>query len=229
MLEAYLSGDPYLAFAKQARALPADAIKKGNEHVRNLFKQCALGVQYGISARALSARLDQPEIVTRGLLRLHYETYRTMWKWSDAIVDFAFLNNRLRTNYGWAVHITSKTNPRSVMNFPMQAHGAEMLRIACCLGIERGVEICAPVHDAVLICAPIARLESDIATMRQAMAEASRLVLCGFELRTAVEPEPIHYPHRYMDDRGRTMWARVMKLVADLQQKEADHGKEDAA
>jgi DNA polymerase-1 len=36
----------------------------------------------------------------------------------------------------------------------MQANGAEMLRMACCLGTEQGIEICAPVHDAVLICAP---------------------------------------------------------------------------
>jgi len=49
-----------------------------------------------------------------------------------------------------------------------------MLRLACCLGVERGVEICAPVHDAVLICAPIERLDFDISTMRGAMAEASR-------------------------------------------------------
>ena len=70
-------------------------------------------------------------------------------------------------------------NPRSLRNFPMQANGAEMLRLACCLGIERGVEICAPVHDAVLIKAPLDRLDHDIAVMREAMAEASRAVLGG--------------------------------------------------
>ena len=57
----------------------------------------------------------------------------------------------------------------------------------CCaspaaLATERGVEVCAPVHDAVLICAPLDRLEADIAATRAAMAEASRFVLAGFEL-----------------------------------------------
>lgn len=51
----------------------------------------------------------------------------------------------------------------------MQANGAEMLRLACCFGTERGIEICAPVHDAVLICAPLDCVESDIAMMRAAM------------------------------------------------------------
>ena len=36
----------------------------------------------------------------------------------------------------------------------MQANGAEMLRLACCFATERGVRVCAPVHDAILIEAP---------------------------------------------------------------------------
>jgi hypothetical protein len=93
----------------------------------------------------------------------------------------------------------------------MQANGAEMLRIACCLASERGIEVCAPVHDAVLICAPLDRLEEDIARMRAAMAEASRAVLGGFELRTEVKV--FCYPDRYMDKRGRIMWDRVCGLL----------------
>ena len=34
---------------------------------------------------------------------------------------------------------------RSMMNFPMQANGAEMMRLAACLATERGIEVCAPV------------------------------------------------------------------------------------
>jgi len=93
----------------------------------------------------------------------------------------------------------------------MQANGAEMLRIACCLATEREIEVCAPVHDAVLICAPLDRLEADIAAMRAAMAGASRLVLAGFELATDVKV--IRWPDRYADPRGTEMWDRVCNLV----------------
>ena len=117
----------------------------------------------------------------------------------------------LRTVFGWPVHIGPNPNPRSFRNFPMQANGAEMLRIACCLGTERGIEICGPAHDAVLICAPIERFEHDTAVMRDAMAEASRAVLDGFELRT--DAHPVKYPHRYADARGAEMWSTVMKLL----------------
>jgi DNA polymerase I len=93
----------------------------------------------------------------------------------------------------------------------MQANGAEMMRLAACLATERGIEVCAPVHDAFLICVPFERLDQDIAVMRAAMAEASRIVLGGFELRTDVKIT--RWPGRYMDPRGVVMWERVMKLL----------------
>jgi hypothetical protein len=82
------------------------------------------------------------------------------------------------------LHIGDHINPRSLRNHPVQANGAEMMRIAACLATERGIEVCAPIHDAFLICAPLERLDADIAAMRDAMAEASRAVLNGFEIRT---------------------------------------------
>ena len=155
MQEAYLSGDCYLHFAKQAGAVPEDATKHSHGPTRELFKACILGVQYGMEAQSLAARIGRPPIVARDLLRAHRETYRTFWRWSDAALDYAMLRGSLYTVFGWHVRVGNNPNPRSLRNFPMQANGAEMLRLACCLGTERGIEICAPVHDAVLICAPL--------------------------------------------------------------------------
>jgi hypothetical protein len=211
MQAAYQSGDPYLAFAKQAGAVPSNATKATHGPTRELFKQCVLAVQYGMEADALAARIGQPPIVARSLLRTHRETYRKFWAWSDAAVDTAMLAGSLHTVFGWRVHVGENSNPRSLRNFPMQANGAEMLRLACCLATERGIEVCAPVHDAVLICAPLERLETDVATMRAVMAEASRIVLAGFELGTDVHV--IQYPDRYSDGRGRVMWDRVLSLI----------------
>jgi DNA polymerase I len=211
MQAAYLTGDPYLAFAKQAGAVPEDATKESHGPQRELFKVCALGVQYGMEAQSLALRIGQPPIVAVDLLRAHRETYRTFWRWSDAAVDYAMLNSSLHSAFGWHVHVDENSNPRSLRNFPMQANGAEMLRLACCLATEREIEVCAPVHDAVLICAPLDRLEDDVIRMRMAMAEASRIVLDGFEIGT--DAIIIHHPDRYMDKRGRVMWDRVLSLV----------------
>jgi hypothetical protein len=128
------------------------------------------------------------------------------------MLDQAMLTNTIHTVFGWPLHVPPNANDRSLRNFPMQANGAEMLRLACCLGTERGIELCAPVHDAVLITAPLDRIEADITAMQQVMAEASRVVLDGLELRSDVAVT--RYPDRYMDERGQVMWDRVMALVA---------------
>src|SRR5262245_41259331 len=214
MQAAYQSGDPYLAFAKQAGAVPADASKQTHGPIRELFKQCVLAVQYGMQAESLASRIGQPPIVARDLLQAHRETYRVFWRWSDGVVDYAMLTGSLHTVFGWHVHAYERPNPRSLRNFPMQANGAEMLRLACCLATDRGIEVCAPVHDAVLICTPLDQLENDVAVMRAAMAEASRVVLGGFELSTSVHLT--RYPDRFCDPGGRggKMWHHVMGLIA---------------
>ena len=53
MMQAYRSGDPYLAFAKQAGAVPSNATNSTHKAVRNQFKACVLAVQYGMEARLL--------------------------------------------------------------------------------------------------------------------------------------------------------------------------------
>ena len=212
MLAAYESGDPYLAFGKQIGALPADANKVSHADARQLFKTVVLGIGYGMEAEAMARRIGRSAIVARDLIRAHRETYRIFWRWSDAAVDCAMLLSKINTVFGWHLHVGEDTNPRALRNFPMQANGAEMLRIACCLATERNIEVCAPVHDAILICAPLDRLDAEVARMREAMAEASRAVLDGFEIRT--DAKIIAYPDRFMDERGRVMWDKVTGLVA---------------
>ena len=211
MLAAYASGDPYLAFAKQAGAVPPDATKQSHKRERDVFKTVLLGVGYGMEANALAGRLGILPIEARELLQKHRETYPAFWKWSQNVVDAAMIGQPVSTVFGWVLHPAADANPRSLRNYPMQANGAEMLRIACCLGTERGVRICAPVHDAILIEAAADEIEAEVERMHEYMRKASRIVLGGFELRT--EADIVRWPDRYSDPRGKVMWGRVMRLI----------------
>lgn len=211
MQEAYRSGDPYLAFAKQAGAVPADATKKTHKAEREQFKACVLAVQYGMGSEALAQRIGQPEARARQLLALHRSTYPKFWRWSDAAVDEAELNGRLWTVLGWEIRPAHPSNPRSLRNFPMQANGAEMLRLACIYLTEAGVRVCAPVHDALLIEAPLYTLNTTVAYAQDLMAKASADILDGFTLHT--DAKIVRFPDRFMDERGEVMWSRVMNLI----------------
>jgi DNA polymerase I len=215
MIAAYESGDPYLEFAKQAGAVPPEATKKTHKAEREQFKACVLAVQYGMGAESLACRIGQPVSRARELLRLHQHTYRGFWRWSDGAVDYALLHGKLWTVFGWTVRTGPHPNPRFLRNFLMQANGAEMLRLACCLAVEVGIQVCAPIHDALLIEAPLEALEETVAMIQALMAEASATVLDGFRLRS--EAELIRYPERYRDERGTVMWETVQGLLTQQQ------------
>ena len=165
---------------------------------------------------SLALRINQPVARARQLLQLHQQTYRKYWQWQERVLNHALLEKRLWTVFGWTLHVESNPNSRSLGNFPMQANGSEMLRLACIRLVEAGVRVCAPVHDAVLIEAPIEELDDRIRHTQTIMREASALILSGFELETDVKV--VRYPDRYMDERGEGMWATIMELMARFEQ-----------
>lgn len=211
LMDAYESGDPYLGFAIQSGLAPQGATKLSHASVRQLCKAVVLGVQYGMSERGLSLRLGISLVEARSLLDRHRRTYPRFWEWSDAAIDHAVLCRVLPTTFGWPIHIDQTLHPRSLRNFPMQANGAEMLRLACCFGAEEGLTLCAPIHDAILLEAPLDKLEDHAIQLRNCMRTASSTVLDGFPLDTDVEF--IRAPDRYMDERGIQMWNRVIGML----------------
>jgi hypothetical protein len=215
MMDAYWSGDPYLMFAKQAKAVPNDATKESHGCERELFKICALAVQYGMGEASLADRLNEPVCVARELLRLHQTTYPAYWAWAQSAVDHAMLHGWLWTTFGWRIHVGNRPNVRSLANFSCQANGAEMLRIACCLATERGIAVCCPIHDALLVEASKDEIENVAVSTQAAMAEASRVVLGGFELRS--DAKIVRWPDRYMDPRGERMWSVVTGILDELE------------
>jgi DNA polymerase I len=98
-------------------------------------------------------------------------------------------------------------------NFPVQAAGAEILRLAACLITEAGVQICATLHDAVLIESTAQKLENDVELAQRLMSEASRVVLFDFELQTNVSVA--RFPGRLFGSGGSDAWDKMMTLVHD--------------
>jgi DNA polymerase-1 len=163
------------------------------------------------SRDSLAVRTGLSVIDAQDLLRRLAQTVPTFTAWAEHVVDVGQLTGYLSTVFGWTMR--SENTPRSttLRNFPMQANGAEMLRMASCLATERGIQVCAPVHDVLLVEGDASSIENVVARTRAAMAEASRIVLDGLEVDT--DAEIIRWPDRYADDRARVMWVRVSELL----------------
>ena len=167
-----------------------------------------------MKAEGLAARTGIHVVEAREILLRHKETYRTFWRWAEQNINAALMGVRLLTRFGWPIRLGfgSEPNPRSLLNWPMQANGAEMMRLACMMATEAGLMICAPIHDALLLEAPIDKLEDQVTKLRAIMQEASALVLCEGRV-CGVDVATVTYPDRYSDKRGKVMWDRVMALV----------------
>lgn len=229
MRDAYLSGDPYLSFAKLARAVPEDATKQSHPAQRDLFKATVLGVQYGIGEKRLAENLGVSESHAKELLQHHRRVFSQFWAWSDAAEIRGMLGLPLKTIFGWQTTGNRKAgtantmrvvNPRTFRNFLAQANGAEMLRIAVIGLVEAGIQVCAPIHDAVLIEADTEEIDSVVERAREIMGRASRAILNGFEVRT--EANIVRYPDRFEDERGGPIWNLLMETLERVEAADAN-------
>jgi len=217
MWEAYASGDPYIAFAIQAGIAPRGATKVTHKEIRNKCKSVVLGTNYGMTAHGVAQAASIHKLEADALLQKHRETYQRFWRWAENNMDAGLLGLKLETCFGWSIQARGgSVKANTFLNWPMQAHGAEMMRIACIIAVERGLKLCAPIHDALLIEAPLDDIDGEVARLKSCMAEASEAVLGDGKI-CRVDADIVRYPDRYVDENGHAMWSRIMQILNEAQ------------
>lgn len=138
MISAYTSGDPYLAIGKQVGRIPPDGTKQSHGPIRDLFKVATLAIGSGSGAGGLARQLGCSPGEAAALLRLHRATYPAFWEWLFNTHGRAALSGSIATGFGWTFctkdpsdRTLNDKRDRTIVNFPMQANGAEMMRPAC--------------------------------------------------------------------------------------------------
>ena len=216
MLAAYASGDAYLDFAILAGAAPRGATKESHGRVREIYKVAALSIQYGISEYGLGDRLGDYDLARR-LIRQHREAYGRYWDWCTHIADKVSLHKAtLASPFGWKINCThaSGMNLRAVKNWPVQAAGADILRIAAVAMVESGVPVAAPIHDAFLIHGRADQAEEMAALAQHLMIESSRVVLNGHKCR--VDVRRFAPGERFSEPKGEAMFQRILGHLREL-------------
>jgi DNA polymerase-1 len=93
-----------------------------------------------------------------------------------------------------------------------QSTGSEILHVACILAGRRGIELVAPIHDALLAEGDLDQAEELSLALDRLMRDAAAVVLRGYELPT--DFQIVRPGQRYHDDRGQAMWETVTTLLA---------------
>jgi DNA polymerase I len=217
LLQACESSDVYLGIAKQLGFAPADATEDTHGPMRALFKTIVLGISYGLGVRSLAIRAGVSRAEAGEILARLRARFRTFEDFAASVLDHAGLRGEISTQYGWVMQCPPTINPRTVRNFPMQSTGAEILHATCILAERRGIEIVAPVHDALMVQCPLEEVEDVSNALDRCMRDASALVLRRYELPT--DEQRILPGQRYFDKRGELMWTTVTNLLSKLEEK----------
>ena len=114
-----------------------------------------------------------------------YTAVPSTLSWAQQVKDRAQMDGSMTTCLGWKRHIRQfdEFQPRSVMNWPVQSAGSEIMRLVVTLAVDAGIRLCMPVHDGFLISSTAERLDADIAKMQAIMSWAGKLVTGGLEIR----------------------------------------------
>ena len=183
------TGDIYLSTAKLAKAVPESGIRKHFEDERELYKQTYLAIGYGQTAYGLKNKLDISVAEASYLLANLKRVYPTYFKWIDEHIKYSVARGYFETIFGWRFNVSDResVNPRSLMNWPLQSHGSEILRRAIIDLNEAGYEISMPVHDAVLIHMDRKGCAEKIKNLKLIMSEAAKKVIgCNIQVDTKI-------------------------------------------
>ena len=222
MLDAYNSGDPYLALGIKAGAIPMGATKKHPK--RDIFKTVCLSVQYGQGARGIANKLRCSVDEAQLFMSMHKRIFHKYWEWAQGNLDHALASLKMETKFGWQYQIKLGATPRSfedkdgfslntLRNWPCQAAGCEMLRLALMYASENGLEVVATVHDCLIIHCHIDDLELKDKILVDCMNKASMDVI---NMITRTEKKEFIYPARFQpkDPRFLEIYNQMLEVAA---------------
>jgi DNA polymerase family A len=144
MVEAYKSGDVYLA------------TKKTHGQVRDLFKTIVLSTQYGKTATSMKYDLtnisgkEWSQEATQRLIDIFFNCYPNYTKFNETNLKLYKIRKYSRLPCGWTMW-GDNPNPRSVKNVPIQGAGASIMRKAVAFAQDAGLKVIFTLHDALYV------------------------------------------------------------------------------
>jgi DNA polymerase family A len=214
----YESGDVYHALARMcALTNDPDPIrwKANNRTQRDRMKPIQLGINYGMGVQSLAKGLDRHPLIASEIIRLYARRHPAFWRGRLEAAQTAMLRRRIESSYGWPLRISHSPNQRSLLNFPMQSDGSEMLREATARLCDVGIVPIMLVHDGILFEETDPRkIEEATEIMRAVGREICNRIDVGVDLdwsTTMTGP-------RYRDKRSmaQKMWATIMDVLVSI-------------
>jgi DNA polymerase I-like protein with 3'-5' exonuclease and polymerase domains len=219
---AYESGDPYIATGVLMKQAPPGATKDTHPAVRALCKVIALALCYGMTSWGLARRLGVEEEVAAEYMEMYAQAFPRSHVYAEGMLAHVKAVRHIETLFGWQMYVERRINPRTLLNWPMQSTGADLLRLIAVALVERGYKVLALIHDAVLLEAAIEDIEMIVDRASALMADISEQAI-GIRLRVdrgnKDKPHIFPYPARFRDGREGDSYDRAIRLLREAASK----------
>tara|TARA_R100000656_G_scaffold52273_1_gene41637 strand:- start:1850 stop:3643 length:1794 start_codon:yes stop_codon:yes gene_type:complete len=206
MLAAVNSPDPYLYVAKFVKAVPEYATKKSHPVERERYKVSYLAIAYDQTPYGLSAKLGVSLAKATFIHSNILNAFKDYKFWIKGVKVNAGRRGFFETKYGWKYHLNdeSKVNPKRLSNYPIQANGGEVLRMAMIDVMEGGFDknLSMIIHDALLLHIPRKNLAASVRKIKSLMEKAAEKVIG----RKITVDTKIIRKHFYQEDEHQKRW-----------------------
>jgi len=217
MIEAYLSGDPYLAFAKKVGAIPEGGTKESHPVVRDLYKAVVLMLQFQAGDGAIHAKVNsdpsKPKVslsTVKSVVRQHKNIFRKYWSFVDQVVKLYHKQKYLKLKGGYVMW-GDNDNDRSTGNFAIQGTGALMMINASVRMHQRRLPYFSPLHDGFYLMPRIEELEAVKASAIECLETACRDVLGG-RIEIGIDKKVIMPDEPWVEGKAIAHWSKLKEF-----------------
>jgi hypothetical protein len=210
---AYESGDVYIAIAKMAGAITADTSEEEARRIRRAYKVLTLGRNYGMSFRSFWEKSGVSHAAAARAWQFFLRRFNRLDRWQRQLLEQARQRGWMQTRWGWRATVYPDTRRTALLNWPIQAAGADVLRMAVLRAAAEGFAVVAVAYDAMLVSVPEAGAEARIAELQGLVEEAAELTV-GIRIRVGCQT--IRPGERFLTEETLPEWEKVMQALESV-------------
>jgi len=217
LIAAVEAGDPYIYTARLVKAVPQGATKGSHPVIRDNYKTTLLACLYRQGPKNMSKRMGiNIDYGTDYQVKIK-NTYQEYFKFIKKLVDRTLIKGHCSTKYGFRYYLKpgADYNPRTFYNFPIQAHGSEMLRHALIQLVDVGIEVNALIHDGIVVHLDRKNFRKQFIKTKKILEDSSRKILNQTKATNYYCPVDwqIFRHGMIQKEEHQNKWDRILKLI----------------
>tara|TARA_R100000781_G_scaffold28089_1_gene20805 strand:+ start:196 stop:2004 length:1809 start_codon:yes stop_codon:yes gene_type:complete len=192
--------------------------------IRKQYKEAFLAIGYGMGYRALAGKINRPEIEAQEIIAEIKSLYRDYYAWIFRTVQMFKIKGQMTTFHGWCRscknvrNLNTRKDHRSLENWPIQSHGAEILYWTVINLIRDDFKICATVHDAVLVeLDDDQQLEANLTRLKNKMAVCAEDIIGQKIGSDGCEMKNVIRGYWQQEDDAKALYDEVMKFLNEVE------------